>query len=380
MSNNNLHPIKIILLGDTGVGKSSIIKRYYEDTFDDNLTTTFVSSYLEKIIKIKGQKAKLEIWDTAGQEEFRSITKLFVKNSKVIILVYDVTNRPSFECLNYWYDFIEKEIGKEVILGLAGNKTDLIFEEGFGEEVTSEEGKAYAEKINADFSLVSAKESGKEISDLFEQCVARYLDLNISDEDSNLNIKLTSSLTDSNNKSECCIGKNKKNIKIKMVFLGCNGVGKTSIIKTIKGNNNINNLKHTKKTNKEEIQYTKNGQNIIVQLEDTSGDECQDTVFNKAIEKCKVFFLVFDIYKQETLYKLENWLNKIDTKENKVYLLGYSNDSLEDKNLEQDCTKEVEKFTSKYKCEYEAISIEDIYKIKAIILDNITTNLKKLGY
>ena len=380
MSNNNLHPIKIILLGDTGVGKSSIIKRYYEDTFDDNLTTTFVSSYLEKIIKIKGQKAKLEIWDTAGQEEFRSITKLFVKNSKVIILVYDVTNRPSFECLNYWYDFIEKEIGKEVILGLAGNKTDLIFEEGFGEEVTSEEGKAYAEKINADFSLVSAKESGKEISDLFEQCVARYLDLNISDEDSNLNIKLSNSLTDNNTKSECCIGKNKKNIKIKMVFLGCNGVGKTSIIKTIKGNTNIKNLKHTKKTNKEEIQYTKNGQNIIVQLEDTSGDECQDTVFNKAIEKCKVFFLVFDIYKQETLYKLENWLNKIDTKENKVYLLGYSNDSLEDKNLEQDCTKEVEKFTSKYKCEYEAISIEDIYKIKAIILDNITTNLKKLGY
>ena len=214
MSNNNLHPIKIILLGDTGVGKSSIIKRYYENTFDELLTTTFVSSYLEKTIKIKGQKAKLEIWDTAGQEEFRSITKLFVKNSKVIILVYDVTNRPSFECLNYWYDYIEKEIGKEVILGLAGNKTDLVFEDGFGEEVSLEEGKAYAEKINANFSLVSAKESGKEISDLFEQCVARYLDLNISDEDSNLNIKLSNSLTD-NTKSECCIRKNKKEYKNK---------------------------------------------------------------------------------------------------------------------------------------------------------------------
>ena len=215
MSNNNLHPIKIILLGDTGVGKSSIIKRYYEDTFNDNLTTTFVSSYLEKTIKIKGQKVKLEIWDTAGQEEFRSITKLFVKNSKVIILVYDVTNRPSFECLNYWYDYIEKEIGKEVILGLAGNKTDLVFEDGFGEEVSLEEGKEYAEKINANFSLVSAKESGKEISDLFEQCVARYLDLNISDEDSNLNIKLDSPSTDNNKKSECCIRKNKKEYKNK---------------------------------------------------------------------------------------------------------------------------------------------------------------------
>ena len=215
MSNNNLHPIKIILLGDTGVGKSSIIKRYYEDVFDELLTTTFVSSYLEKTITVKDQKVKLEIWDTAGQEEFRSITKLFVKNSKVIILVYDVTNRPSFECLNYWYDFIRKDIGKEVILGLAGNKTDLVFEDGFGEEVTIEEGKAYAEKINANFSLVSAKESGKEISDLFEQCVARYLDLNISDEDSNLNIKLNSPLADNNTKSECCIRKNKKQYKTK---------------------------------------------------------------------------------------------------------------------------------------------------------------------
>ena len=382
MSNNNLHPIKIILLGDTGVGKSSIIKRYYEDTFDDNLSTTFVSSYLEKTITVKGQKAKLELWDTAGQEEFRSITKLFVKNSKVIILVYDVTNRPSFECLNFWYDFIQREIGKDVVLGLAGNKTDLILEDEFKEEVTSEEGKKYAEKIQANFSLISAKESGKEISDLFEQCVAKYLDLDISssDEDSNLNIKLSNNINNNNPKNECCMGKNKKNIKINMVFLGCNGVGKTSIIKSIKGNNNINNLKHTKKTNKEEIEYTKNGQKIIVQLKDTNGDECQDAVFNKAIEKCKVFFLVFDIYKQETLYKLENWLNKINTKENKVYLLGYSNDSLEDKNIERDCTKEVERFTSKYKCEYEAISIEDIYKIKAIILDNITTNLKELGY
>ena len=383
MSNNNdLLPIKIILLGDTGVGKSSIIKRYIEDSFDENLSSTIGSNFLEKIEKIKGQKVRLEVWDTAGQEEFRSVTKLFVKNSKIIILVYNVTQKLSFEGLNYWYDFIQKELAQNFVLGVAGNKTDLIFEDGYDEEITSEEGKAFAEKIKANFSLVSAKESGKEITNLFNQCISSYLDSRDGTEDTNYNIKLKSdngSLS-SNNKGECCMGNSKKNLKLKMVFLGCNGVGKTSIIKSIKGNKNINNLLHTKKTSKEEITYTQNGQKITVQLKDTNGDDCQNETFTKAIDKCQVIFLVFNIYKIDTLYKLEDWLKKIDTNNNKVYLLGYNNINFEEKIEENDYNKEVEKLTSKYNCEYESITIEDIYKVKAIIIDNITSYLKKINH
>ena len=383
MSNNNdLLPIKIILLGDTGVGKSSIIKRYIEDSFEENLSSTIGSNFLEKIEKIKGQKVRLEVWDTAGQEEFRSVTKLFVKNSKIIILVYNVTQKSSFEGLNYWYDFIQKELAQNFVLGVAGNKTDLIFEDGYDEEITSEEGKAFAEKIKANFSLVSAKESGKEITNLFNQCISSYLDSRDGTEDTNYNIKLKSdngSLS-SNNKGECCMGNSKKNLKLKMVFLGCNGVGKTSIIKSIKGNKNINNLVHTKKTSKEEITYTQNGQKITVQLKDTNGDDCQNETFTKAIDKCQVIFLVFNIYKIDTLYKLEDWLKKIDTNNNKVYLLGYNNINFEEKIEENNYNKEVEKLTSKYNCEYESITIEDIYKVKAIIIDNITSYLKKINH
>ena len=383
MSNNNdLLPIKIILLGDTGVGKSSIIKRYIEDSFEVNLSSTIGSNFLEKIEKIKGQKVRLEVWDTAGQEEFRSVTKLFVKNSKIIILVYNVTQKLSFEGLNYWYDFIQKELAQNFVLGVAGNKTDLIFEDGYDEEITSEEGKAFAEKIKANFSLVSAKESGKEITNLFNQCISSYLDSRDGTEDTNYNIKLKSdngSLS-SNNKGECCMGNSKKNLKLKMVFLGCNGVGKTSIIKSIKGNKNINNLVHTKKTSKEEITYTQNGQKITVQLKDTNGDDCQNETFTKAIDKCQVIFLVFNVYKIDTLYKLEDWLKKIDTNNNKVYLLGYNNINFEEKIEENDYNKEVEKLTSKYNCEYESITIEDIYKVKAIIIDNITSYLKKINH
>ncbi len=382
MSNNNdLLPIKIILLGDTGVGKSSIIKRYIEDSFEENLSSTIGSNFLEKIEKIKGQKVRLEVWDTAGQEEFRSVTKLFVKNSKIIILVYNVTQKLSFEGLNYWYDFIQKELAQNFVLGVAGNKTDLIFEDGYDEEITSEEGKAFAEKIKANFSLVSAKESGKEINSLFTQCIESYLDSRKNNEDTNYNIKLTHDNGSfiNNPKSECCIGNRKKNLKLNVVFLGCNGVGKTSIIKSIKGNNNINNLVHTKKISKEEIIYAQGGQRITVQLKDTNGDECQNETFVKAIDQCRIFFLVFNIYKIDTLYKLEDWLKKIDTKNNKVYLLGYTNEKSEEKNNENDCSKEVEKLSSQYKCEYEYISIEDIYKVKAIIIDNITAFLKKIS-
>ena len=382
MSNNqNIPQIKLILLGDSGVGKSSIIKRYMEDSFEDNITSTLGSSFLEKTVNVKGKKVKIEVWDTAGQEEFRSVTKIFVKNSKIIILVYNVTDKNSFDGLNYWYDFIQKELGQNVILGLAGNKTDLIFEDGFDEEITSEEGKEFAKKINANFALVSAKESGKEINSLFTQCIESYLDSRKNNEDTNYNIKLTHDNGSfiNNPKSECCIGNRKKNLKLNVVFLGCNGVGKTSIIKSIKGNNNINNLVHTKKISKEEIIYAQGGQRITVQLKDTNGDECQNETFVKAIDQCRIFFLVFNIYKIDTLYKLEDWLKKIDTKNNKVYLLGYTNENSEEKNNENDCGKEVEKLASKYKCEYEYISIEDIYKVKAIIIDNITAFLKKIS-
>jgi len=383
MSNNNdLLPIKIILLGDTGVGKSSIIKRYIEDSFDENLSSTIGSNFLEKIEKIKGQKVRLEVWDTAGQEEFRSVTKLFVKNSKIIILVYNVTQKLSFEGLNYWYDFIQKELAQNFVLGVAGNKTDLIFEDGYDEEITSEEGKAFAEKIKANFSLVSAKESGKEITNLFNQCISSYLDSRDGTEDTNYNIKLKSdngSLS-SNNKGECCMGNSKKNLKLKMVFIGSNGVGKTSIIKLLKGNSNINNLAHTKKTCKEEIMYSQNGQRITVQLKDTNGDECQNETFIKAINRCRIFFLVFDIHKLDTLYKLEDWLKQIDTKNNKVYLLGYTKENNEEKDDEHDWGREVEKFSSKYNCEYETITIEDIYKVKAIIIDNIMAFLKTISH
>ena len=376
---DDIFRIKLILLGDSGVGKSSIIQRYYEDIFDKDLKTTENANYLEKELTINEEKLLLELWDTSGQEEFRSLTQIFVKNSKIIILVYNVTSLQSFESLNFWYDFLKKEIGPSTMIGVAGNKTDLIFEEDYNEEVSPEKAKEFAQKIGADFALVSAKESSNEIVTLINGLISKYLDAREFDIESISTIRLDTASQNAT-KNECCIGKKKKVYVLKILFLGCKGVGKTSIIKALKGKGSINisNLSPTKTSNIEKLFYHKHEHDITVELKDTNWDEFNNGIFEQEIKQYKVFFLVFDIYKKDTLYALKDILKNLNPIKHKVYLLGYSNDSIENKSnneLDFDFKKEAEIFCNEYECEFEYITIDDVYKIKSIILENIRQNL-----
>ena len=374
--------IKLILLGDVGVGKSAIIQRFYDNTFEENILTTFNASFLEKEVTIKGKKVVLEIWDTVGQEQYRSMTQLFVKNSKIIILVYNVTRMKTFESLNYWYDFINKELGSNIVLGLAGNKTDLIFEDNYEEEVSPEKGKEFAEKIGASFALVSAKESGNEIKVLFYELLTKYFDIKDNGRYFSSTIKLDerSFTREVNGENECCLGKNKKTIKLNAIFLGCEGVGKTSIIKAIKGKEDFINLPHTKKEYKENIHYIRNNQNITVELKEINGEENINQICGKYNEGYKIFFLIFDIYRKDTLYSLEEYIKKINIKKDKIYLFGYHYNSSEFKKSDFNYIDEVERFSKKFGCEYEYLTLDEIYKIKAIIIDNIEIYLSNLGY
>ena len=168
--------IKIILIGNSGVGKTAIIHRFDIDKFIKDIASTISSSFIVKPIELDGKKLLLNIWDTAGQERFRSLNKLFIKNSNIIIFVYDVTVRESFEQLNFWKDLVIDEINEGVILGLAGNKVDKIEEEGIEEEVSKEEGKKLAEKWGAHFSLISAKKDKSGIDNFFIELVNIYLE------------------------------------------------------------------------------------------------------------------------------------------------------------------------------------------------------------
>ena len=156
---------KVVLLGESGVGKTSIISRYVRNKFSDVLMSTTAASFASKeLILDPNHKIKFKIWDTAGQERFRSLAKIFYQNASVAILVYDITRLESFEKIkNYWIKEIKENAPSDIILALAANKSD-----NYENEVVSlKDGKELAKEINAIFMSTSAKLSHG-IEELFQ--------------------------------------------------------------------------------------------------------------------------------------------------------------------------------------------------------------------
>ena len=168
---------KVTLIGDSGVGKSSIIGRYISGIFRGDTLTTSGANYSQKIYQRKNQKVRLNIWDTAGQEKFRSLGRNFYKDAYIICIIYDITNKQSFKNVQeIWYPEIEKHGEKYKILAIVGNKCDLYEDE----EVEENEANSFSDKIGAKFFLVSAK-NGDAIEDMFKKLADLYLNPDFKD-------------------------------------------------------------------------------------------------------------------------------------------------------------------------------------------------------
>ena len=171
----SLETIKVVLVGESGTGKTSIIQQFAYKIFDPNCATSISSQYVSQVINIPAinKSLKLEIWDTAGQERYRSMAKLFYQDAKIIIFVYDFTSRSSFDYLiNFWIPEVQITINvKNVIFGLVANKCDL-YEIG---NISDEEGMDLADKINAVFQKTSAK-LGLGVNTLFQNLGRVYLE------------------------------------------------------------------------------------------------------------------------------------------------------------------------------------------------------------
>ena len=200
--------IKVILIGNSGVGKTSIINRFYLNKFEEKQNITFTANFIVKNINIDGKTVILNVWDTAGQEKFKSVNKIFIKNSNIIIFVYDITNHKSFEELDFWYKLIIDESEEDAIFGLAGNKADIVEEES----VSIEEGQKRAEEWGATFALLSAKEDKAGISSFFTELVKNYLGNPLEKDLGRKTIKIDQNdiKKKKSSKGECCEKKNKK--------------------------------------------------------------------------------------------------------------------------------------------------------------------------
>ena len=144
------------MLGESAVGKSSIMQRYVKDTFDEYMEPTRGAAYQEKtlISHDHTRDLKLAIWDTAGQEIYKSLTPFYYKDADAVALVYDITSMKSFQALPYWLDEVRRHSPANCLISIVGNKSDCIERE----QVSPAEAKSFAAQHNANFILVSAKE------------------------------------------------------------------------------------------------------------------------------------------------------------------------------------------------------------------------------
>ena len=165
--------LKVILVGNTEVGKTSIITQYIENTFTEEHIATITSDRLNKEIEINKTKLTLEIWDTAGQEKYRATNKIFMKNTNIAILVYDITNRKSFEDLVNWYNQIIEinNNSSDLVFAVVGNKSDL-YE---NQEVNKEEGESFCMNNNINLFKETSAKDFENIDDLFNDILLIYI-------------------------------------------------------------------------------------------------------------------------------------------------------------------------------------------------------------
>ena len=167
----SVESFKVVLVGESGVGKTSIITQFIDQTFQEDIQSTTGGTFSTKSVVCDGGKVlKFEIWDTAGQEKYRSLTTMFYKDANAAVMVYDVTRKESFEELkNYWSGQIRDSSPENIILAIAGNKSDLIEHE----VVDEGEARDFAKELGAIFVSTSAKNS-EGINNLFEEIAKKY--------------------------------------------------------------------------------------------------------------------------------------------------------------------------------------------------------------
>ena len=173
MSINFHYLLKYVIIGDSGVGKSNILLQYINGKFVEDFKATVGVEFGAKNIEINNRIYRIQVWDTAGQEQFRSIARAYYKNSVCACIVYDITSRNSFNSIQNWIDDCTKQTPKSILLILIGNKNDL----NDKREVQYEEGAEFARKRNMIFLETSAK-TGNNINDIFEKSV-QQIDKNI---------------------------------------------------------------------------------------------------------------------------------------------------------------------------------------------------------
>ena len=212
----DLEVAKVVLLGEAGVGKTCLIKQFTENKFDNTELSSLSAQYVSKTIDYLDTKKaiKFDIWDTVGQERFRSIAKIFYKDARVILFVYDITSKKTFDALiNFWYEELRNNLTENPIYAVVGNKNDLYM----NQQVDTSDAKDLAKNLGGIFQLTSAK-TNEGIKNLFDNIGKKLLKPNYKyDENDNIARENYNKKKEKENNTKIRIKKydNKKNNKNK---------------------------------------------------------------------------------------------------------------------------------------------------------------------
>ena len=201
MSETKATNYKVVIVGKSAVGKSSLMFRFTDDRFNENYLTTIGVDFKFRSFKLKEQSYKLQIWDTAGQEKYQTITKTFYKGAHAVIVVFDLTNKKSFDDLKeQWFPEIENNCDEDVVIAIVGNKNDLETER----EVDRELATKFANSKDCVYVETSAK-TGQNVETLFFEMTEKVSEKEKLKEEENTNrIENLETRNEGNNAPGCC--------------------------------------------------------------------------------------------------------------------------------------------------------------------------------
>lgn len=197
---------KLVLLGESSVGKSSLVLRFVKGQFHEFQESTIGAAFLTQTVQIDDTTVKFEIWDTAGQERYHSLAPMYYRGAQAAIVVYDITNKETFHKAQTWIKELQRQANPNIVIALAGNKLDLANKRA----VSYEEAKAYADETGLLFMETSAKTAAN-VMDIFTS-IAKKLPKNETNEslngqtrtNGNRNLNLPAADGSSNSNSSCC--------------------------------------------------------------------------------------------------------------------------------------------------------------------------------
>ena len=198
MDTKTTYLVKMAVVGETGVGKSSVSDRFARDKFSEYTETTIGAAFLAAAVERAEHKVKFQIWDTAGQERYRALAPLYYRHAHVVMVVYDITSRSSFDSAKRWRATVDTKLARKPIYVLIGNKADL---EG-KREVSEADADEFAKSQDMEFAEVSAK-TGDGVHALFE-CIADKIPSFDSGDDKSTSVVILGEDDSSGLMSYCC--------------------------------------------------------------------------------------------------------------------------------------------------------------------------------